>query len=246
MYDPALGRWHAVDPMAEEEQNLSFSPYNYCINNPILYLDPNGEDWYVHGESGNLQWYNGTYEDDALPEGYNRLGDDYFFGEEALIQASCLDAVTFNEETGEVETSNVVNYEGDKAIDFADSYGFKKVPTERVIEDKATIATQTTVSNTGPAVKGEARTYRNWKANSVTYTENSATPVLIDTKGGKTVVNGIFQTTTRVNTYRWSKTNVVASWWRKKSFILPSNPYEKIVHESPYKKGDGNLSKKVK
>ncbi len=36
-YDPQLGRWHAIDP-AEE----FFSPYNYCANNPIMFVDPDG------------------------------------------------------------------------------------------------------------------------------------------------------------------------------------------------------------
>ena len=39
-YDPALGRWHSPDPMAEMYD--SYSPYNYALNNPISFLDPNG------------------------------------------------------------------------------------------------------------------------------------------------------------------------------------------------------------
>lgn len=39
-YDAALGRWHVVDPMAEEY--YSWSSYAYCLGNPIKYVDPNG------------------------------------------------------------------------------------------------------------------------------------------------------------------------------------------------------------
>ena len=40
-YDPILGRWFAQDPLSEKY--YSISPYAFCANNPVKYLDPDGE-----------------------------------------------------------------------------------------------------------------------------------------------------------------------------------------------------------
>jgi RHS repeat-associated protein len=44
-FDPQIGRWHIIDPMAGKWH--SYSPYNFTINNPVLLVDPNGEDVYL-------------------------------------------------------------------------------------------------------------------------------------------------------------------------------------------------------
>ncbi|RZJ72575.1 DUF6443 domain-containing protein [Flavobacterium sp.] len=45
-YDPAIGRWMNIDPLAEKFTNIS--PFAYTANNPILYIDPDGKDIYLY------------------------------------------------------------------------------------------------------------------------------------------------------------------------------------------------------
>ena len=40
MYDPSLGRFLSVDPLAGKYPHLS--PYVYANNNPLKYVDPDG------------------------------------------------------------------------------------------------------------------------------------------------------------------------------------------------------------
>lgn len=57
-YDAALGRFHTIDRFAEKY--FSYSPYGYAANDPIKYIDVNGDSLWINTPDGNLLYQNGS------------------------------------------------------------------------------------------------------------------------------------------------------------------------------------------
>jgi RHS repeat-associated protein len=54
-YYDYLSIWLSTDPHADNYPHLS--PYNYCSNNPIMKIDPDGKDeWELNSETGKISW----------------------------------------------------------------------------------------------------------------------------------------------------------------------------------------------
>ena len=70
-YDPSVGRWTSVDPLAGKYPNMS--PYVYTANSPMINIDPDGRDWYRHDETNAVIWREGS----GSHEGYSNLGATY-------------------------------------------------------------------------------------------------------------------------------------------------------------------------
>ncbi len=77
-YDPQLGRFFAIDPLADLYSD--YSPYHYGYNSPLRFTDPSGmgpEDWY-RGADGSRLWLPGsaaTVEHEG--QTYTRTGTGY-------------------------------------------------------------------------------------------------------------------------------------------------------------------------
>lgn len=58
VYDPNTGIWPSVDPLAEKYYQLS--PYTFCANNPLKYIDFDGKDIYSVNRKGALTFEKST------------------------------------------------------------------------------------------------------------------------------------------------------------------------------------------
>ena len=76
-YDSGLSIWLSVDPMSDKYSNMS--PYNYCTNNPVILVDPDGNSpkdpidvWQLVSGiggvvGGGLMWVSGVAQVIAAP-----------------------------------------------------------------------------------------------------------------------------------------------------------------------------------
>ncbi len=140
LYDPALGRFHALDPHAENY--LSWTPYNYVANNPILLIDPNGMDWFYNDQTGNVIYVSSLRQgaEKGMEEGWQWMGVNNMFsnGKSGTDDASVLEknkdladdfsTNEFYDSDGNMSLTTSASFTSDNAKTFMKGQGYDFKP----------------------------------------------------------------------------------------------------------------------
>jgi RHS repeat-associated protein len=70
-YDSRIGRWNATDPLFEKY--ISYSPYSYVLDNPLIFKDPNGK-WTARYDEEAGKIFVTAEENDNFENLYSQLG----------------------------------------------------------------------------------------------------------------------------------------------------------------------------
>ena len=114
MYDPAVGRWNGVDIQAENY--LAISPFAYVMNNPLKFIDPNGEEIWITTDGGSqVQYRNGKL--------YDENGEKYK-AKKGTFEKATLKSLKTIERKGGIEGNELISLlaEDDNGINVNISY----------------------------------------------------------------------------------------------------------------------------
>ena len=155
-YSPELGRWMSMDALAGKHH--AYSPYNYALNNPVYFVDPDGNDIRIHRRTNDDGSY--TYVITLTGKVVNDSSTEY--SKEDLQNFADRIASAFSEnfsgEDGEVSFEGVANIsvaESEDDLSKTD-HAFRIVDQGKIPDGKGGFRG---LNTTGRARKGENFVY---------------------------------------------------------------------------------------
>ena len=128
-YDPSISLWASVDPLADDPDNVGFSPYAYVWNNPLKFIDPTGmkgegvdgiDDW-VEDKNGKIYWDKNATSQATTKSGEKYLGKNVLVGTHnrdangnEKLNSATFDLYLENNKTGPSATINGNTVPADK------------------------------------------------------------------------------------------------------------------------------------
>ena len=104
-YSPTLRRWMTPDPLSEKYYGVS--PYAFCNNNPVNFVDPDGEDIIISGlNNSSLVFFTKDYNYHIDLADFNvDFGSNYYFEGQETLQVG-LDIIGLFDPSGLADFAN--------------------------------------------------------------------------------------------------------------------------------------------